>query len=318
LGGFELNQNPLVAVVGPTASGKTKFAIELARNFFGEIVCADSMQIYKELSISTAKPTEAEQKAVPHHLFDIISVRDSYSVAQYAEVAKRTIDEIISRDALPILTGGTGLYIDSVLNNVKFSDDPVDLSLRARLQAEYDELGGEYMLKKMKEFDKTTANSLHPNNNKRIIRAFEIYLSTGKSMSEQIKESKRETSPYKTLIFGLSFKNRDKLYERINQRVDDMVKNGIVDEAKMLYQTANGSTAAQAIGCKEFFPYINGQDSLDSCIENLKQQTRRYAKRQLTWFRRNKNINWFYLDETDFEDAVKSAEEKIKIFLERG
>ena len=310
-----MNKKPLIAIVGPTASGKTKFAIELAKAFSGEIVCADSMQIYKELSISTAKPTDEEKAQAVHHMVDIVSVNEPYSVAQYVIDAKGVIDDIHSRCKLPILAGGTGLYIDSLLQNVEFSKEE-NADIRKDLQDELREFGGEYMLSKLSKIDPESARNLHPNNTKRILRALEIYYATGKTMSQQISVSKTNPSPYNPMVFGLNFKNRDVLYDRINKRVDQMVSQGIVDEARWLFSNTNGKTATQAIGCKEFLPFILGECSLDEAAENLKMQTRRYAKRQLTWFRRNENINWLYLDEMSFDEAISKAKDDIKDFLE--
>ncbi len=311
-----MNKKPLIAIVGPTASGKTKFAIELAKAFFGEIVCADSMQIYKELSISTAKPTDEERAQVPHHMVDFLSVNEPYSVAQYVLDAKDVIDDIHNRNKLPFLAGGTGLYIDSLIENIEFSKEDESDNIRKDLQEELLKFGGEYMLGKLSKIDPDFASDLHPNNTKRILRALEVYYATGKTMTEQINVSKANPSPYKTLIFGLNYKNRDVLYDRINQRVDQMVEQGIVEEARVLLSNNHSKTATQAIGCKEFFPYILGEMTLSEATENLKMQTRRYAKRQLTWFRRNENINWLYLDEMSFDQAVCEAKDVINNFLE--
>lgn len=299
-----------VAVVGPTASGKTDLAIGIAKKFGGEIVSADSMQIYKGMPIATACPTSEQKSEVPHHLVEFLDGSESFSVAEYVSLANKTVREIESRNALPIVTGGTGLYIDSLLNNITFTADKSNDELQKKLAEKYDAVGGNAMLEELSKIDPETASRLHANDKKRIIRAFEIYENNGLSITKQNELSKKEESPFDTLYIGITYSDREKLYERINKRVDIMLENGLLEEAANSLN--KGKTAKQAIGHKELIPYLNGEISLEEAVENLKRETRRYAKRQLTWFRRNENINWIYADcEDALEAAIKIIEERV-------
>ncbi len=286
---------PVLAVVGPTASGKTALAVELAKRLGGEIVSADSMQIYKGMDIASAKPTEAEKQGIPHHMMDFLSPETPYSVAEYVKAARACILEIHKRQKLPILVGGTGLYVDSLLTGTQFIETETDFDLRARLETEFDALGGEKMLEKLAAFDRDTAARLHPNNRKRIIRAFEVYTLTGKTMTEALAASREKPSPYTPCYIGIAYENREILYDRINRRADIMLENGLLAEARAFFQ-GTPDTAAQAIGYKELKPYLDGVLSLDEAVENLKRATRNYAKRQITWFKRNPQIHWIYAD----------------------
>lgn len=286
---------PVLAVVGPTASGKTALAVELAKRLGGEIVSADSMQIYKGMDIASAKPTEAEKQGIPHHMMDFLSPETPYSVAEYVKAARACILEIYKRQKLPILVGGTGLYVDSLLTGTQFIETETDFDLRARLETEFDALGGEKMLEKLAAFDRDTAARLHPNNRKRIIRAFEVYTLTGKTMTEALAASREKPSPFTPCYIGIAYENREILYDRINRRVDIMLENGLLAEARAFFQ-GTPDTAAQAIGYKELKPYLDGVLSLDEAVENLKRATRNYAKRQITWFKRNPQIHWIYAD----------------------
>lgn len=286
---------PVLAVVGPTASGKTALAVELAKRLGGEIVSADSMQIYKGMDIASAKPTEAEKQGIPHHMMDFLPPETPYSVAEYVKAARACILEIHKRQKLPILVGGTGLYVDSLLTGTQFIETETDFDLRARLETEFDALGGEKMLEKLAAFDRDTAARLHPNNRKRIIRAFEVYTLTGKTMTEALAASREKPSPYTPCYLGIAYENRAILYDRINRRVDIMLENGLLAEARAFFQGVP-DTAAQAIGYKELKPYLDGVLSLDEAVENLKRATRNYAKRQITWFKRNPQIHWIYAD----------------------
>ena len=286
---------PVLAVVGPTASGKTALAVELAKRLGGEIVSADSMQIYKGMDIASAKPTEAEKQGIPHHMMDFLPPETPYSVAEYVKAARVCILEIHKRQKLPILVGGTGLYVDSLLTGTQFIETETDFDLRARLETEFDALGGEKMLEKLAAFDRDTAARLHPNNRKRIIRAFEVYTLTGKTMTEALAASREKPSPFTPCYIGIAYENREILYDRINRRVDIMLENGLLAEARAFFQ-GTPDTAAQAIGYKELKPYLDGVLSLDEAVENLKRATRNYAKRQITWFKRNPQIHWIYAD----------------------
>lgn len=301
---------PIVVVLGPTASGKTALSVECALKFGGEIVSADSMQIYKGMSIATAKPAIAEMKGVKHHLIDFLDPQKKYSVAEYVADAKNAIYDINSRGKLPIISGGTGLYIDSLTENIKFIDVPTDYDLRYGLEQRLDSEGSDKLLSELALFDKETAQKLHTNDGKRIVRAIEVYMLTGKTMTQLDAESKSEPSPFSPVFVGINYRNRNVLYDRINRRVDIMFENGLLQEAEKYYKLESG-TAVQAIGYKELAPYFNGELSLCDCIENLKQATRNYAKRQLTWFRRNEQINWVYPD--DYNDIYSFYEDVYKI-----
>lgn len=297
---------PVLAVVGPTASGKTALAVELAKRLGGEIVSADSMQIYKGMDIASAKPTEAEKQGIPHHMMDFLPPETPYSVAEYVKAARACILEIHKRQKLPILVGGTGLYVDSLLTGTQFIETETDFDLRARLETEFDALGGEKMLEKLAAFDRDTAARLHPNNRKRIIRAFEVYQLTGKTMTEALAASREKPSPFTPCYIGIAYENREILYDRINRRVDIMLENGLLAEARAFFQ-GTPDTAAQAIGYKELKPYLDGVLSLDEAVENLKRATRNYAKRQITWFKRNPQIHWIYADTCSKQALLEQA-----------
>ncbi|WP_294466739.1 tRNA (adenosine(37)-N6)-dimethylallyltransferase MiaA [uncultured Ruminococcus sp.] len=308
------NQIKVVSIVGPTASGKTKLAVKLAQHFNGEIVSADSMQIYKGMQIATAKPTIEETQGVIHHLIDFVSPDETYSVAMFVKDASKCITDINSRGKLPFIVGGTGLYVDSLLNNITFSDEQRDEKLSLELYKIYEEQGIDTLLKMLSEFDMDSANRLKAERNpKRIIRAIEFYKTTGITITEQNEKSKLVKSPYSPIKIGLNFKDRAKLYERVNKRVDLMLEKGLIDEAKDVLANKLSFTSVKAIGYKELLPYINGEKTLDECVEKLKMETRRYAKRQITWFKRDLDINWLYADEyNSFEELLAQAVEIIK------
>jgi len=287
----------VIAVVGATASGKTDTGIMLAKEFNGEIVSADSMQIYRGMDIATAKPTKEEMQGIPHHLIDFLDRDVSFSVADYVKLANKIIDDIISRGKLPIIVGGTGLYIDSLLENIKFSETKKDEAY-CRSLGEFAEINGNEALHRiLSDIDPESAVNIHPNNLVRVIRALEVYHTTGRKLSELRAESRLEESPYDALMIGLNYTDRNILYDRINRRVDIMVEKGLVEEAENLYlESGKLKTASNAIGYKELIPYFENHSSLDECLDKIRQETRHYAKRQLTWFRKNENINWFMLD----------------------
>lgn len=307
-----MNKIPVVAVIGPTASGKTTLAVEICKHFNGEAVSADSMQIYKGMDIATAKPSKEEMQGITHHCMDFLDNTVNFSVADYQQKASQCIEKIHSSGKLPVVVGGTGLYVDTLLNNVKLSENSFNPELREKIFARLESEGAAALIEEYGKIDSAYAKKLHENNRKRIVRAFEVWYSTGKTMTEQIELSKRE-SPYNVCYIGLDAKNRDYLYDRINRRVDLMLEAGLVEEAREYLSKENASTSAQAIGHKELKPYLDGEISLDEASENLKQATRRYAKRQLTWFRRNECINWLYIDNYQsenglFEDAFSLIE----------
>ncbi|MEE0962713.1 tRNA (adenosine(37)-N6)-dimethylallyltransferase MiaA [Ruminococcus sp. YE282] len=306
------NSINLISVIGPTASGKTGLAVELAKHFNGEVVSADSMQIYKGMQIATAKPTIQEMQGIKHHLIDFLQPDQTYSVAMYVNDAKKCINDIHSRGKLPFVVGGTGLYVDSLLNNVKFSEEERDRKICDELNEIYKTQGVDALLDILSEFDDKSAHRLKAEKNpKRIIRAIEFYKTTGKTITEQIEKSKLEPSPYNTIKLGLNFKDRQVLYDRINKRVDLMLDNGLLDEAKKVLSNDLSQTSVKAIGYKELIPYFNCEKALEDCVENLKRETRRYAKRQITWFKRDKEINWLYVDELSPDDLLSNAIEII-------
>ena len=307
---------PLIAVAGPTASGKTSLAVELCIRLGGEVVSADSMQLYRGMDIATAKPTPEEMRGVPHHLVDFLDIGSEFSVADYVAAAHEAIGDISNRGKLPVVCGGTGLYIDSLIENIRFEKTVSSTPLRAELKKLAEEKGGGHLLEMLRNIDPETASRLHENNLNRIIRALEVYKTTGETMSEQIKNSRSEESPYNACVLGLDYKDRQVLYERIGRRVDMMLEAGLLEEAERVVSDPRLKTARQAIGYKELAPYFEGTAPLEECIENLKQATRRYAKRQLTWFRRNKSIHWLYPDEAEsFEALADSAEGICREFL---
>lgn len=302
-----INKPKVIFIVGPTASGKTELGISIAKHFDGEIVSADSMQIYKGMTIASAAPTYEEKSLVTHHLVEFLEPQVKFSVADYVDLARKTIDDIISRGKLPVVVGGTGLYIDSLIEGIEFAQEKTSFEIREGLEKEYDLLGGELMLEKLREIDPFCAKKLFPNDKKRIVRALEVYHTTGFTMTEQNGRSKLTGKPYNEIIIGVTCFERENLYQRINRRVDLMVEKGIIDEAKAMRN--KGYTSAQAIGHKEFYDYLDNKVSLEFAIEKLKMQTRRYAKRQLTWFRKNNNINWVFSDTEDVADrSIKIIE----------
>ena len=303
----------VVAVGGPTASGKTALSVALARAFDGEIINADSMQIYKNLDVGTAKPSAEERQGIPHYLLDFLPPETPYSVADFTAAADPLIRDITARGRLPLVVGGTGLYITSLLSGMAFAPEKTDPAIRARLQARADTEGGAALYAELQRIDPDYAAQVHPNNLPRVIRALELFEATGRRMSDQRREARPAEAPYHALCLCLTCRDRAVLYSRIDRRVDEMVENGVLDEARQVYDHRDAyRTAAQAIGYKEFFPYFEGTASLTECTERLKQATRNYAKRQLTWFRRQNDAVWLYLDE---EDATERACTLVRAFL---
>ncbi|MCM1506487.1 MAG: tRNA (adenosine(37)-N6)-dimethylallyltransferase MiaA [Ruminococcus flavefaciens] len=300
----------VLAVVGATASGKTSLGIELAKMYDGEIISADSMQIYKGLDIASAKPTPEEMQGIPHHLIDFLERDVSFSVSDYVNLSNEKIKDIHSRGKLPIIVGGTGLYIDSLLDNVKFSDGGSDENYREELYSIARENGNEFLHDMLKTVDPVSAESIHMNNLVRVVRALEVFHVTGRRFSELKAESRLVESPYDSLIIGLNFHDRQILYDRINMRVDEMVKIGLVDEAEKLWRAGGQKTSANAIGYKELIPYFENTMTLAECLDRIKQETRRYAKRQLTWFRKNTRIQWIFLDEFNKKNEISEKSQK--------
>ena len=304
------NKTPIVCIVGPTASGKTGLSILLAKEFDAEVISCDSMQLYKHMNIGTAKPTKEEMDGVVHHLIDIIKPSQEFSLAQYVTLAKEKIQEVTARNKRVVLVGGTGLYYSSLIDNVSLSPIESDKELRDEIEREYDEKGASEMLFRLKEFDPVLAEKLHENDKTRIVRAFEVFRKTGVALSEHQRLSKLSPSPFDACVIGLNFSQRDLLYSRIDKRVDLMFENGLIEEAKEMFSKQLSGTASQAIAYKELFPYFRNEKDLEECKEFLKMQSRRYAKRQLTWFRRDKKINWINVDCE--KDVLSKAKEIIK------
>lgn len=283
----------MIAIGGPTASGKTALSLALAKRFGGEVISADSMQIYRRLDIGTAKASAAEQAEVPHHLLDIKDPEEPFSVAEYVKLADACIRSLTGQHRLPLVVGGTGLYISSLLDGIAFAEQKNDPALRRALQSRAEAEGSMALYQELAAIDPEAAAKIHPNNQGRVIRALELYQLTGKTMTQQKAESRPAQAPYEALVFCLGAGERSALYERIDRRVDSMLQNGILPEAEMVWKNREKyKTAAQAIGYKEFFAYFEGTASLEECAEKLKQASRNYAKRQLTWFRRMPGVHW--------------------------
>ena len=314
-----MNMTPKIIVVcGPTATGKTRLGIELARQFNGEIVSADSMQVYRRMDIGTAKATAEERAAAIHHMLDVAEPEENYSVARYVEEASRCCDDILSRGKLPILVGGTGLYIDSLISGRDFAENDGDEGLRQRLSAEYDALGGEAMLRRLGSFDPERAEKLHASDKRRIVRAMEIYLLTGVTITEHDRRTRQLPPRYDAARIFLSFRDRADLYSRIDRRVDEMVEQGLFDEVQGLLSSglSERCTAMQAIGYKEPAMALRGEISREEAIALIKQGSRRYAKRQLTWFGRDPEALLILWErEPDFELARRLSTEYL---LSRG
>ncbi len=304
-----------IVVVGATASGKTALGVHIAKKFNGEVISADSMQIYKGMDIATAKPTAEEMDGIKHHLIDFVDVKNQYSVSNYCDDAKNAFDKIVKSNKLPVIVGGTGLYIDSFLSNTKFLEAASSDKIRQELIAELEKNGIESLYEQLKVIDPDAAVKIHPNNTVRVIRALEIYRTTGNTLTEQNRLSHAVKSEIEPLYIGINYSDREILYNRINLRVDLMVEAGLLEEAKEFFKLNPSKTAFNAIGYKELKPFIDGELSFEVCVENLKRETRRYAKRQITWFKRNKNINWLFADKLSKEEMLVSADKLINDFL---
>lgn len=307
-----MEKQRVIAVVGPTASGKTALGIALAQKLGGEIISADSMQIYEGLDIATAKPTAEEMQGIPHHLIGILPRSQAFSAAEYVSLAKEKIAEVAARGKLPIIVGGTGLYVDSLLNGMHFSEEGNDPKLREELYAQAETEGKAALHARLAQLDPQAAASIHPNNVVRVVRALEVCLSSGRTFSELKAENASHPTPYDAAIIGLDYADRAVLYDRINRRVDVMLAQGLLEEARTVYESGGLQTAGNAIGYKELIPFFENRVPLEVCVEVIKQETRRYAKRQLTWFRRNGQIQWIILSENDkVEEISKKAEKMI-------
>lgn len=304
----------VVVITGPTATGKTKLAVALAKEFDGEIVSADSMQLYRRMDVGTAKVSPEETEGIAHHMIDIAEPNESYSVSRYVEEAAKCVDDILSRGKLPIIAGGTNLYIDSLISGRDFADNEGDNALRQELDRQYDALGGEKMLEKLQSFDPERAAKLHPSDRRRIIRAIEVFKLTGKTITQHDLETQQRPPRYDAAVIALDFADRAKLYERIDRRVDLMVEQGLFAEVEQLIKSglSDECTAMQAIGYKEPAAYLRGEITKDEAIELIKRESRRYAKRQLTWLRRSKDIFWIRWGASpDFQEARRLSTEYL-------
>ncbi|MBQ7352115.1 MAG: tRNA (adenosine(37)-N6)-dimethylallyltransferase MiaA [Clostridia bacterium] len=293
-----------IIILGPTASGKTKVSIELAKRLKTDIINADSMYIYKKLNIGTAKPSLEEMEGVFHHIIDVADPEDSFNVVDYRQLAEPIINSFKEKQQLPIIVGGTGFYIDSLIKNYSYGDVNADMSIRHTLEKELDEKGNMFLYEKLSKLDPTTAQKVHPNDIVRVIRALEICLSSGKSKTDCLNDKSPILS--NPLIIGLNLP-RESLYEKINKRVDLMIKDGLIDEVKALYESGLNPIEHQSmrgIGYKEIIEYLNGLCSLEFAIDKIKQHTRNYAKRQITWFKRNEQIIWLNPSDTNINDIV--------------
>ena len=287
-----MNKPKVIVICGPTASGKTSLSIELAKQIDGEIVSADSMQIYEDMDIGTAKPTIEEMDGIKHYLVGEISPTIRYSVADYKKAALNAIEEILQKGKTPIVVGGTGLYVDSLVYGIEYDEVEVDLEYREKLDQIADEKGLEYLYNEAKKIDEKAMEKISPNDRKRIFRVLEIYKATGKTKTEQEIESRQKENPYDYYVFAIDM-DREKLYERINKRVDLMLEKGLIEEVKQVTEKyKNLPTAIQGLGYKEVVEYLDGNLTYDEMVEKIKIETRHYAKRQLTWFRKNKEITW--------------------------
>ncbi len=299
---------PYPIIAGPTASGKTALAVQLAAAIGGEVVSADSMQIYDGVLIGTARPTDEEMQGIPHHLLGFLPLHSKYSVSQYLEDAHRVFEDVYTRGSLPVMCGGTGLYIQSFMENRQLFEEKPDPQLRRRYMTMAEEQGAEVLLAKLREVDPHTAARLHANDLHRIVRALEVYETTGRTIAEQTALSLSVPSPYTPCLFILDFHDRSKLYDRINNRVDVMLENGLLEEAERILSTDPDATVTQAIGYKEFAAYFDGRISLDVAADKLRQQTRRYAKRQLSWFHRMKDAYTLWVDDcSSVEELLQQA-----------
>ena len=307
----------ILVIGGPTASGKTALAVELALRHRGEVVSADSMQIYRRMDIGTAKPTREEMRGVPHHMLDVADPEEDFSVARYVDMAAKCVDDILSRGRLPILAGGTGLYIDSLLSGRTFAPFQPDSPLRGQLEEQLRREGGAAMLARLAQVDPDSAARLHPNDEKRIVRALEVYQSTGKTITQHNLETQAIPPRYDALTLALAFERREDMWSRIDRRVDQMMEQGLVAEVQGLLDSGVPAkcTAMQAIGYKEMAAALLSGGDVRSAAEEIQLRSRQYAKRQLTWFKRNKAARWLLWGrEPDFEAALQTSTEYMEEF----
>ena len=303
-----MNKPKIVVICGPTASGKTALGIELAKKIDGEIISCDSMQIYKDMTIGTAKPTKEEMQGIKHYLIDFVLPTQRYSVADYKKDATEAIKKVLEKGKIPIIVGGTGLYLDSLIYGIEYNDIKVDEEYRKQLEQIAEKEGLEALYKMAKEIDSKAMEKISPNDKKRIMRVLEIYKTTGKTKTEQEAESRKNEVPFDFCVFAIDM-DRTILYDRINMRVDKMLQKGLIAEVEnLLKKYSTFPTAMQGLGYKEVVEYLNNECTLEEMSENIKKQTRRYAKRQLTWFRKNKDTIWI--------DGTNEIQNNVSIILE--
>ncbi len=306
----------IVVVAGPTASGKTELSLALAERLNGEIVSADSMQIYRGMDIGTAKPTIGGRRGIPHHMLDVAEPGDDWSVSRYEQQASNCVDDILRRGRLPILCGGTGLYINAVISGAGFQASGADSGVRAALEKQWDAQGADAMCARLRAVDPESAARLHPNDRRRIIRALEVYELTGETISEHNRRTRERPPRYDAVMLGLKTDPRDVLYQRIDRRVGKMVEQGLIEEVRSLWQRGVlKGTAAQAIGYKELIDYFESRKTLDEALRAIQQKSRNYAKRQLTWFQADDRIHWIVYNTVEAADQVT---EKATIFLQQA
>lgn len=303
-----MQKQKVIVIGGPTASGKTSLSIELAKKINGEIISADSMQIYKDMNIGTAKPEKEEMQGIPHYMLDFVSPEERYSVADYNKEAKKRIKEILEKGKVPIVVGGTGLYIETLIYEIEFLNIETDLEYRKELEKTAEEKGLEYLYNKAQKIDKTAMKKISINDKKRILRVLELYHQTGKTKTQLDKESRKEPE-YDYKLFAIDM-DREILYNRINKRVDIMIEKGLVQEVKNICEKYNEfPTAMQGLGYKEVVEYLEGQATYEEMIEKIKIESRRYAKRQLTWFRKYENLTWL--------NGLESIQKNIDIIINK-
>lgn len=302
------NKPKVIVICGPTASGKTNLSIQLAKQIDGEIISCDSMQIYKDMNIGTAKPTKQEMQNIEHYLLDFIEPNQRYSVADFKTDAQNAIEKILQKGKVPIVVGGTGLYVDSLVQNIHYPTIEIDLNYRKQLEEKIEKEGLEVLYNEAKQIDEKAMQIISKNDQKRIMRVLEIFHQTGKTKTQLEEESRLEPAPYEYIVFAIDMQ-REKLYERINKRVDIMLEQGLIEEVKNLVEKYQEfPTAMQGLGYKEVVSYLNQQLTKEEMIEKIKMETRRYAKRQLTWFRKNKDITWI--------NGLAPIQENIQCILE--
>ncbi len=305
----------LVCVVGPTGCGKTRLGVEIAKATRGEVVSCDSMQIYRGMVIGTAAPTEEEMQGVPHHMVGVVSPEENYSVARYADDAAKCVDDIIARGKQPVVVGGTGLYLNALLAGHGFARGDKDGRYRAELEARWESEGGDALYAELARLDPETARVLHPNDRKRILRALEVYYETGKTMAQHNAETKRIPPRYDSVRIGLAYEDREQMKRAIDARVDEMVEEGLFDEVRALLASGvpRDVTALQAIGYKEALAYLDGASTRGEAIDEIKLRSRQYAKRQLTWLRRDTGIHWYYWKKTrDLAECLAFSTEILR------